>query len=265
MSSARARRRPPSRARHDPELAVRRARPRPPGPAVASATGRYAVFHGGAAPPEQRASLAGRVLEWTLVAMLSIRNGLVIAGCVCVGYVTSAGPGLVARAAEPPRWAELTARSEAGAELQDVGEARQRIARLEQRLRELEAERRAAPAGASGELEAALVQNRELRARNRELAAQNHALAERQAFEAPAGAPRCEPPGDADPRAHIRYWVEQLRGGRGFRGRLSTEQSAAVQALLRPERALDPQNPWRDAGAAAGRPGARRAPLASVE
>jgi hypothetical protein len=190
--------------------------------------------------------------------MLSVRNGLVVVGCVFVGFVTSAGPGLVARAAEPPRWGGLGLAPGGNAVVPsplatEGGEAQRRIAQLEQRLKELEAERRAtahgsARAQASGELQAALAQNRELTARNRTLAAENHALAQSHLFETPASATACEPPpSDADPREQIRYWAERLRDGdTASHGRLTTKQTAAVHVLLRPERELDPSNPWRE-------------------
>lgn len=191
--------------------------------------------------------------------MLSLRNGLVVVGCVFVGFVTSAGPGLVARAAEPPRWGDVMIAPSAGTAVQstataDGGEAQRRIAQLEQRLKELEAQRSGAtPDGAergkaSRELEAVIAHNRELTARNRALAAENQALAQSHLFETPATAAACEPPpSDADPRAQIRYWAEQLRdGSTAFRGRLTTEQNAAVQVLLQRQRELDPRNPWRE-------------------
>jgi hypothetical protein len=187
--------------------------------------------------------------------MLSVRSGLVVVGCVFVGFVTSAGPSLVARAAEPPRWGARTLAANDSAMLASGGDAQRRIAQLEQRLKELEAERRGAtPAGvsgkASGELAAVIAQNRELTAQNRALAAQNQALALNPPFEPPATDTACEPPpSGADPTVQIRYWAERLRDGDpGFRGRLTTAQNAAVQVLLRPERELDPQNPWRESG-----------------
>jgi hypothetical protein len=191
--------------------------------------------------------------------MLNVRNGLVVVGCVFVGFVTSAGPGLVARAAEPPRWVDGAIApsggiAASGTTLTEGGVAQRRIAQLEQRLKELEAERRGAtpnapaPSEASRELEALIAHNRELTARNRALSAENQALAQSHLFESPATAPACEPPpSGADPRAQIRYWAEQLRdGGPAFRGRLTSEQSAAIQVLLRRERELDPRNPWRE-------------------
>jgi hypothetical protein len=190
--------------------------------------------------------------------MLSVRNGLVVVGCVFVGFVTSAGPGLVARAAEPPRWAELAVAPSDSTPVPGTMPAErsgaQRIAQLEQRLRELEAERSRATSDAAArgkathELEVMIAHNRELAARNRALAAENQALAEGHLFETPASNTACEPPPNAaDPRAQIRYWAERLRDGdTAFQGRLTTEQNAAVQVLLRRERELDPRNPWRE-------------------
>lgn len=191
--------------------------------------------------------------------MSNVRNGLVVVGCVFVGFVTSAGPGIVARAAEPPRWAELALTPNDSPPLPvapaaESGDAQRRIAQLEQRLKELETERNRATRDASTrgkashELEVMIAHNRELAARNRALAAENQALAEGHLFETPASATACEPaPNDADPRAQIRYWAERLRDGdTAFNRRLTTEQNAAVQVLLRRERELDPRNPWRE-------------------
>lgn len=185
--------------------------------------------------------------------MLNVRSSVVVVGCVFVGFVTSAGPTLVARAAEPPRWIERALASNESTAVPGAGDAKSRVAQLEQRVKELEAERRGAtPRGpasgrVSAELEAVLAQNRELEARNLALATENQALANRHPFERTAAA--CEPPSSADPRAQIRYWAQQLRDGdSGFNGRMTTEQNAAVQVLLRPERRLDPSNPWGNFG-----------------
>ena len=182
--------------------------------------------------------------------MISVRNGFVVVGCVVVGFITSAGPSVVARAAEPLRWAGLETASGAGALAPTDGPAQQRIAQLEQRLKELEAEHAGGRAhgNASDELEAAVARNNELTARNRALAAENQALAQSHLFERPVRAATCEPPpGDADPKAQLRYWAERLRAGDShFRDRLTVGQNAALNVLLRPERELDPQNPWRE-------------------
>jgi hypothetical protein len=184
---------------------------------------------------------------------MSVRSGFVIVGCVFVGFVTSAGPGLVARAAEPQRWVAGGLSSSEDTTVVEGGEAQRHIAQLEQRLKELEAERRgAAPGGptggqVSGELDAVVARNNELLESNRALAAENQALAQSHLFERRASRTACEsPPSDADPKAQLRYWAERLRDGdSGFRDRLTAEQNAAVNVLLRRERELDPHNPWR--------------------
>lgn len=132
----------------------------------------------------------------------------------------------------------------------------QRSAQLEQPLTELAAERGgviadgAASDRVSSELKAVTANNRELAARNRALAAENQALAQSHLYEPSANARACDsPPNDTDPAAQIRYWARRLRDGdAGFRGRLTAEQNAAVQVLLRPERELDPRNPWSKIG-----------------
>lgn len=175
--------------------------------------------------------------------MLSLRNGLVVLGCVSLGFVASAGPGFAARAAEPELWVPRPM-------VPGGGDAQRRISELEQRLKAVEAERRGSPqAGAapvSGALEAALARNEELSARNRALATENQALVQGQQLEPPRA--RCAPPPLADgtdAKAQLRYWAERLRDGEnGFRGGLSPEQNAALNVLLRRERALDPRNPW---------------------
>jgi len=176
--------------------------------------------------------------------MMNVRTGFVFLGCVLIGFVTSAGPSLVARAAEPQRWAEAFAPTDGTAA--DGDEAQQRIVQLEQRLKELEAERRAAgPSGSA--LEAAIARNNELQASNRALTAENQALVqESHLFDRRDGHTCASPPNGADAKAQLRYWAEQLReGDSGFRARLTAEQNAAVNVLLRRERELDP-NPWRE-------------------
>jgi cell division protein FtsB len=184
--------------------------------------------------------------------MISVRSGFVVVGCVAVGFLTSAGPGVVARAAEPLRWVGVGTAPGAGA---SVGEAsaQSRIAQLEQRLKELEAERQAESASGrthgnvAEQLDASLARNDELQARNRALAAENQTLTQNHLFERPVRATACPPPDDADAKAQLRYWAERLRaGGSQFRDRLTVSQNAALNVLLRPERELDPQNPWRE-------------------
>jgi hypothetical protein len=187
--------------------------------------------------------------------MITVRHGFVVVGCVLVGFVTSAGTtGLVARAAEPERWVESVVAASDGDSAPGGSEAQLRIAQLEQRLKELEAQRHAATPGSpalgagSDELNAVLARNNELVARNRTLAAENQALAQSHLFETPPSAAACAPPpGDADPKAQLRYWAERLRDGDdGLRDGLTIEQNAALNVLLRHERTLDPHNPWRD-------------------
>ncbi|MEO8182096.1 MAG: hypothetical protein ABI895_24945 [Deltaproteobacteria bacterium] len=205
--------------------------------------------------------------------MISVRTGFVLVGCVVVGFVTSSGTGLVARAAEPQRWVEPSAASE-GTRVAAGGEAQRRIAQLEQRLKELEAERPAATPSSmtpssmtpssmtpssmtqssmtqsstaggntSDQLDAVVTRNNELLARNLALAAENEALAQGHLFETPVTATACEPPPGEAPKAQLRYWAERLRDGAS---RLTVEQNAALNVLLRHERELDPHNPWRD-------------------
>jgi hypothetical protein len=185
--------------------------------------------------------------------MLSVRNGLVVVGCVFVGFVTSAGPGLVARAAEPPRWGELglapgDSTAVSGPTTTEGGEAQRRIAQLEQRLNELEAERRAttadgsARAKASGELQAALAQNREL-------GAQPHAG-------------RREPGAGAEPPvrdAGQRHGLRTAAGRRRSQGAASLLGRATARRRYRLARPADNQADGSRPRAAAARARARPA------
>src|SRR5689334_20337825 len=102
--------------------------------------------------------------------MLDVRRGLVVVACVSVGFIISAGPGLVARAAEPNRWVNsfvADANTDADTDTTEDG-AQRRIAQLEQRIKELEAERSGKHAEKSSELSAAKARFEELAARNRE-------------------------------------------------------------------------------------------------
>jgi hypothetical protein len=179
--------------------------------------------------------------------LFNVPNVVVVVGCVFVGFAASAGPGLVARAAEPDRWIEQAIVPGAG---------QPRLAEREPRPSQLPAERSgpgaAAPAARQAqlpaELEAVLAQNEELAAHNRALLVENQALASQAAVPAAAGA-RCDapPPDDADAKTQLRYWAERLRNGdNGFRGGLTPQQNAALNVLLRRERELDPQNPWHE-------------------
>jgi hypothetical protein len=171
--------------------------------------------------------------------MFSVRRDLVVIACVSVGFIVSAGPGLLARAAEPDRWVGAIATNASTS----VERGQRRVAELEQRVKELEAERASAQRGSESPAVAAAM------ARNEELEARNHALQElvqSRAFEQPARATAvCQPPNDADPRAQLRYWGKQLRDGETAYGRLSPEWHAALNVLVRRERELDPHNPWR--------------------
>ncbi len=186
--------------------------------------------------------------------MLNVRSSLIVVGCVFVGFVASAGPGLVARAAEPDRWVENAMAAGDDLLTADGSDAQRRVAELEQRVKELEAERRVAPQAerASGqaprELTAAIARNQELMARIRSLSIENQELVQSQLFEHQAGVSACEPPpGDADPKAQLRYWADQLRtGDNGFRSRLTVEQNAALNVLLRRDRELDAQIAWHE-------------------
>jgi hypothetical protein len=177
--------------------------------------------------------------------MFETRRDLVLIGCVSVGFVISAGRGLVARAAEPDRWARAIAASASTTGAAEDA-AQRRIAELEQRVRELEAERHAPPSDAkSAERAAVTARSDELAARNLVLATKSQEGGQRRSLGSfDSGA--CRPPGDADPKAQLRYWAQQIRAGETSSRRLSPEWNAAVNVLVRGERQLDPRNPWRD-------------------
>ncbi|MEY4544785.1 MAG: hypothetical protein RL685_980, partial [Pseudomonadota bacterium] len=59
--------------------------------------------------------------------MLDLRKGFVVVGCVAVGFVVSAGPGLVASAAEPDRWVAAMA-TDTRQSTADEGAAQRRVA-----------------------------------------------------------------------------------------------------------------------------------------
>jgi hypothetical protein len=178
--------------------------------------------------------------------MLDVRRGLVVVACVSVGFIISAGPGLVARAAEPNRWvSSFVADANTNADTTSEEGEQQRIAQLEQRIRELEAERSGKRAEKSSELSAAKARNEELASRNRELSLENQELVSR-GFDHPVAAGSCAAPSDADPKAQLRYWAKQLRDDESSAGRLSSDWKNAVNLLLRRPRQLDPHNPWRE-------------------
>ena len=100
--------------------------------------------------------------------MVDSRSALVVVGCVFVGFAFSAGPGLVASAAEPERWVgTITGMSPSA---QGGGDPQRRIVELEQRVKELEAERLGAaksapaPQEVSRELATAIARSEELAA-----------------------------------------------------------------------------------------------------
>jgi hypothetical protein len=177
--------------------------------------------------------------------MLDVRRGLIVVACVSVGFIISAGPGLVARAAEPNRWVNsFAADANANADMAGEDGAQRRITQLEQRIKELEAERSARRGDKAAELSAAKTRNDELASRNRELALENQELVSH-GFDRPVTAASCAAPNDADPKAQLRYWAKQLRDDESSAGRLSTDWKNAVNLLLRHPRQLDPHNPWR--------------------
>ena len=177
--------------------------------------------------------------------MLNVRRGVVVVACVSVGFVISAGPGLVARAAEPNRWVNsFAADANLDTDMSSDDGAQDRIVQLEQRIKELEAERSRRRADKS-ELNAAKALHEELASRNRELSLENQELLSRGFDHAVANA-SCVPPSDADPKAQLRYWAQQLRDDESSVGRLSNDWKNAVNLLLRRPRQLDPHNPWRN-------------------
>ncbi len=175
--------------------------------------------------------------------MLDVRKSFVIVGCVAVGFVLSAGPGLVARAAEPERWAQAIAPGSSSRTASEIS-AQRRIAELEQKVKELEAARgSASSAEQATELAAAIARTEQLEARNRALSLEKQGLTQ-SLFETPAHG-GCEQPDQADAREQLRYWAQRLRDGESNVRRLSSEWNSALQVILRRERQLDP-NPWRE-------------------
>jgi hypothetical protein len=183
--------------------------------------------------------------------MLDVRRSFVVVGCVFVGFIVSAGPGLVARAAEPERWVGVLAADVSNGPAASDASARRRVVELERRVKELEAERRAASQSGSQELAAALARTEALEAQNHALTLQNQELAQGR----PSGTQgsSCGALDSADPKEQLRYWAKRMRDGEtGFRGRVSGEWNAALNVLLRRDRPLDPHNPWRDADGSPG-------------
>jgi hypothetical protein len=176
--------------------------------------------------------------------MVQVSRGLVLVGCVSVGFVISAGPGLVARAAEPDRWVSSIVASATAAQTEA---AQRRIAELEQKVKDLEAQSHVQLATAKSAEVAALARTEELAARNRELILENQELAQSRMFEASQPASSAvQSTNDADPRVQLRYLARQIRDGEANSRRLSPRLNAAVNVILRGERELDPNNPWRE-------------------
>jgi hypothetical protein len=168
----------------------------------------------------------------------SVANGAVVVGCVLFGFAVSAGPGLVARAAEPDRWRDRLLSQLSSAEQHRMADPAPASP---------EAERSAAPSrmgsapAASSERDALLAQNEALARQNRVLLLENRNLVDAQA----RAAGTCARPDGEDAKAQLMYWAERVRNdGQGLRGGLSSTQSAALGVLLRPTRPLDPDNPW---------------------
>lgn len=173
---------------------------------------------------------------------VKLARGLALVACVSAGFVISAGPGVLARAAEPDRWMRAFA-ADPSATSDDA--AQRRIAELEERVRELQAQNPAAPsAGKSSELAAATARNAELAARNLALSFENQELLQSRTQKASSAASAAFPlPNDA--KAQLRYWARQVQDGQtSFRA--SSAWNSALNVILRPERELDPHNPWRE-------------------
>jgi len=178
--------------------------------------------------------------------MLEVHRALVLVACVSTGFVISAGPGLVARAAEPERWVDAIAATASTAATPDDA-AQRRIAELEQRIAELEAERRALAAAKPAGFAAGVARDEELAARHLAQPIDKRELGQSRTSDASAlHSADQQPSSGADAREQLRYWAKQIRDGEADSRRLSPEATAAVNVLLRRERELDPHNPWRE-------------------
>lgn len=168
-------------------------------------------------------------------------NGAMVVGCVLFGFAVSAGPGLVARAAEPERWRDRLLAQLATADQNRMAEP-QRDPADSADARRSSADSSKGTVGVAAERDALVARNEELARQNRALQLQNRALVETQA----RAAGTCAAPDGEDAKAHLLYWAERVRNdGRGLRGGLSSTQAAALGVLLRPTRSLDPDNPWQ--------------------
>jgi len=163
-----------------------------------------------------------------------------VVGCVLFGFAVSAGPGLVARAAEPERWRDRLLAQLAAPEQHRMAEAQPEQAGVEPKRGDAGSSK--GTVGAAGERDTLLAQNEELARQNRALQLENRALVETRA----RAAGTCAAPDGEDAKAQLLYWAERVRNdGRGLRGGLSSTQAAALGVLLRPTRPLDPDNPWQ--------------------
>jgi hypothetical protein len=174
--------------------------------------------------------------------MLSLREALVVVGCISIGFIVSAGPGFAARSSEPEQWIGSVRPEVRSAALE--ASAQRRIDQLEQQVKELELQQRAALASdedQSLELAAAKARSEELADRILSLTLENQDLGQSRSFERAI----CVAPDDADPRAQLRFWARQMRDGEsGFRAGFPPEWDAALNLLIKRDRSLDPQNPW---------------------
>jgi hypothetical protein len=176
---------------------------------------------------------------------VKLGRGIALVACVSAGFVISAGPGVLARAAEPDRWVKAFA-AEASATPASEDAAQRRIAELAQRVKELEAQRPAQQtAGTSPELAAIVARNEELAARNHALSVANQELQSRTLRASASASAAFEPANPADAKAQLRYWARQLQDGNpSFT--LSPAWNGALNVILRRERELDLNNPWRE-------------------
>jgi hypothetical protein len=176
--------------------------------------------------------------------MLDLRRGVVLVACVSVGFVISAGPGLVARAAEPDQWVRSITEAASTAATTESA-AQRRIAELEQRVKELEAERAAKQARGKSAAQPGTARSEAQAASPLGPSLDKQEL-EGRTSEPSAPAPATQPPNEADAREQLRFWAKQIRDGETSARRLSPEWNAAVKLLVRSERQLDPQNPWQE-------------------
>jgi hypothetical protein len=177
--------------------------------------------------------------------MIDLRRGVVLVACVSVGFVISAGPGLVARAAEPDQWVRSITEAASTAATTESA-AQRRIGELEQRVKELEAERVAKQAGSKSAAAPGTARSEAQAPTGLSPSLDEQAPEQGRTSESAARAPALQPPNEADAREQLRFWAKQIRDGETSARRLSPEWNAAVKLLVRSERQLDPQNPWQE-------------------